>query len=538
MIIQRCIIGCLLLAGLILPQSLHAAKHTKKKGLIRINHQKTTTTPIVDEPQDSAQQHDIYQWLRTYAEVVSIVEKKAFRNVDFPRFIQGSLKAASSEIDAHSAFLNKESYSAAMESATGEFSGIGVSIMSKATEDDALAIIDVVSSGPAEKAGLKGGDKIVEVGGKKLRGLSSDEVSSLLKGKIGTTVNLKVLRNKKPLEFTVTRDTIRDQNSLCYHFKQQGIYYLSLKIFSATAADQVKALLEKANKGLCRGLVLDLRRNPGGTLESAIEMAGLFLKKKSLVAVTKDKDLAVVDTYYTLDNPLLASTTPVFILIDNFTASAAEILAGSLRYHAAAEGSSLMVFLVGTSTFGKGSVQEVIPISNGCALKLTSMLYYLPGDVSIQATGIEPDFTIKPKMVPTDELKWVQDMYGKESSLKHHITGKEASTSRTVLAAEVKAAENKGDKGVEAKKSEGAAAPTAEEIENKATKDNSPEKFEERQQEAITHDVQIQAAVNLSNMFNLAKTANPKAVANRALALEFLKQHYLTDDKVVIEKIT
>ena len=535
MIIQRCIIRCLLLAGLILPQSLHAAKHTQKKGIIRINHQKSTSAPTVDEPKDSAQQHDIYQWLRTYAEVVSIVEKKAFRNVDFPRFIQGSLKAASSEIDAHSAFLNKESYSAAMESASGEFSGIGVSIMSKATEDDALAIIDVVSSGPAEKAGLKAGDKIVEVGGKKLRGLSSDEVSSLLKGKIGTTVALKILRNKKPLEFTVTRDTIRDQTSLCYHFKQQGIYYLSLKIFSATAADQVKTLLEKANKGLCRGLVLDLRRNPGGTLESAIEMAGLFLKKKSLVAVTKDKDLNVVDQYYTLHNPLLSSTTPIFILIDNFTASAAEILAGSLRYHAAAEGSSLMVFLVGSSTFGKGSVQEVIPISNGCALKLTSMLYYLPGDVSIQATGIEPDFNVKPKMVPTDELKWVQDMYGKEASLKHHITGKEASTSRTVLAAESKKVEGKG---VVAKNSDSTDASTSETADTKKDKENSPEKFEERQQEAITHDVQIQAAVNLINMFNLAKTANPKTVATRAQALEFLKQHYLTDDKVVIEKIT
>lgn len=508
------ILGCL--CALMITPHLNSVKTSKQKSIVKLS---VPTTPMTAKPE---QEKDIYQWLRTYAEVISIMEKKSFRNVDFAKFMQGSLKAAASEIDAHSAFLNKESYSAAMESTSGEFSGIGVSIMTKAPEDDALVIIDVVPSGPAEKAGLKGGDKIVEVGGKKLKGLSADEVVSMLKDKVGTIINLKVLRNKKPLEFSVTRDIIKDQNSLCYFFKPQNVYYLSLKMFTENAADQVKTLLEKANKGQCKGLVLDLRRNPGGALLSAIEMAGLFLKKKSLVAVTKERGGKVVDQYFTARDPILASNTPVFILIDNFTASAAEILAGSLRYHAADDEKTntkrpLMVFLVGTATFGKGSVQEVMPISNGCALKLTTLLYFLPGDVTIQATGIEPDFIIKPKMVPSEELKWVQDMYGKEASLKHHITGNEA-------------------KGIPEPKDEANKKKAVEKPEEADEKD--PKKFEERQQEAIGHDVQVQAAVNMINLLNLARTSNPKAVATRSGALTFLKQQYLTDDKVEIEKIT
>lgn len=493
-----------------------ARTHKKdSKKIVKITAPKPAATK--EEPVD--QEKDIYQWLRTYAEVVSTVQDKGFRTVHFKEFIERSLKAAAADIDAHSAFLNKESYGATIESACGEFSGIGISIISKPTEDDSLGIIDVVGGGPAEKAGLKAGDKIVEVGGKKLRGLSSDEVINLLKGVIGSKVALKIIRSKKPLEFTVTRDTIKDQNSLCYHFKEQNIYYLSLKVFSTSVADQIGTLLKRANSGQCKGIVFDLRRNPGGVLESAIEMAGLFLKKRSLVAVTKDKKGSVVNKYFTAKPPVLTSATPIFILIDNFTASAGEILAGSLQYHAMQDGDGgkpLMVFLVGTSTFGKGSVQEVIPISNGCALKLTTMLYYLPGDNSIQATGIIPDFVVKPKMAPTEELKWVQEMYGKEEVLKNHITVKEATGTE--------------DPEKEKKEKEKKSAEHSSETETTVS-------IEEKQKEAIRHDNQIQAAINMINLLTLAKKAQPKSVATRKSALAFLKQHFITDETSALVKI-
>jgi carboxyl-terminal processing protease len=489
----------------------------KRKGIKKSNKK------LVD------QQQDIYQWFKTYAEVIGMVERRAFRSVDFSSFIQESLKSAVGQLDAHSAFFNCDSYKSAIESASGEFSGIGVSIISKNPEDDSLAILEVIRGGPAEKAGLKSGDKIVEVEGEKLRGMSADEVVNKLKGKSGSTLKLKVLRDKKPKEFTVTRDIIKDQSSMCFLFKKQGIYYLSLKIFAENAAAQVSDLLVKVNKGGCKGLILDLRRNPGGTLDSAIEMASLFLDPNSLVTVTKDNQKKVVSEYHTKSDPVLKSDKPIFILVDNFTASAAEILAGALQYYSKQEPQSkehnnnnnLMVFLVGTSTFGKGSVQEVIPVSNGCALKLTTMLYYLPGDISIQSVGIKPDFTIKPKMVPVDEIKWISEMFGQESSLTNHIT-----------VDEVKGKKRKTvEPGKKGKKSDSKKT-------KKGKNEEEPEKsWDERQKEELALDVQVQASVNMINLLDLAKKCAPDRVSSRDKAYTFLQEQYITDDAAEIEKV-
>jgi len=519
----------------------------------------------------------IYQWLKTYSEVLNFVEKKSFRSVNFARFIQDSLKSAVSQIDAHSSFFAPENYKAVMESTSGEFSGIGVSIISKAPDDDTLVIIDVIQGGPAEKAGVKSGDKIIEVNGEKIKMLTSDEVVSKLKGKVGSQLSLKVLRNKKPIDFTVTRDIIKDRTSLCYFFKNQGIYYLSLKMFTENVASQVSELLKKANEGKCKGLVLDLRRNPGGILDSGIDMAGLFLEKNSLVVVTKDRDKKVKAEYRTTSNPVLKSSIPIFILIDNFTASAAEILAGSLKYysHKTCVGDEsntrpLMVFLLGTSTFGKGSVQEVIPVSNGCALKLTTMLYYLPEDYSIQAAGIQPDFVVKPKTVPSEEMKWINDLYGKEVALKHHVTiaevekngGKidpeakkdaekiEAQSERAhILAAdegeeaESDEAEDDGDqtKDTKAKKDmldlgKGRLHQDKNKIKNKEEEEKE-KSWDEKQREELAMDVQVQASINMISLLNEAKKANKRLATHREEAITFLKKHYLVDTMVELEKI-
>ncbi len=503
---------------------------------------------------------DIFQWFQTYSEVVSLVEKKAFRSVDFAKFIQDSLKSAVAHVDAHSAFFTPKSYKATMESTSGEFSGIGVSIITKIPEDEALVIIGVIQNGPAEAAGLESGDKIVEVNGKKLKGLASDEVISMLKGKSGTEVTLKVIRKKKPLTFTVKRDIIKDQTSICYKFTKQNIYYLSLRIFNEIAATQMSELLRIANDGKCKGIVLDLRRNPGGTLDSAIDMAGLFLNKESVVVTTKDKDAKLVATYSTKKDPILKSTVPVFILIDNFTASAAEILAGSLQYHSEHKDNhkNLMVFLVGTPTFGKGSVQELIPVKNGCALKITTMLYYLPGNKSIQALGINPDFTVKPKYTPTDEMKWVQELYGKESSLKNHITVEEVQKKDRTHTKKDETKKDKkrgfwhklfGKKNKDQKQDqeEEKEEDQEEEEENTGKQEKTKEKklakkdkkksWEERQKESLASDVQVQASVNLINLLDVAKRTNPKLVNSRKKVLKFLHENYVTDDKIAIEKI-
>jgi carboxyl-terminal processing protease len=486
---------------------------------------------------------DIYRWFQTYSEIVNLVEQKAFRSVDFSNFIQSSLKAAVSQVDAHSAFFGEKSYSSILESTSGEFSGIGVSIISKTPDDEVLVIVDVVQGGPAEAIGILAGDKILEINGEKLQGLSTDEVINKLKGKVGTAVKLKIIRNKKPKEFSITRDIIKDQTSICYNFKDQKIYYLKLNTFNEVSAQQMANLLKKANSGGCKGIILDLRKNSGGILDAAIDIADLFLEKDSLVVFTKDRKGRVVESYKTRKSPILKSRVPIFTLIDNFTASASEILAGCLQYHSKKKqgNGKLMVFLLGTPTFGKGSVQELIPIKNNCALKLTTMLYYLPGDKSIQAIGIKPDFEIKPKFFHEDEMKWINDLYGKETSLKNHISVKE-----------VRSLEESGDKKVKTNQGEqkkdkgfwnkwfGSDRDNKEEDKSKQVKkvtDKKSQNWEEKQRENIAHDVQVQASVNMINLLDLAKRMDPKILNSRKSILAFLKKNHLTDDMPTLEKV-
>lgn len=486
-------------------------------------------------------ERDIVQWFQTYSEAIATIQKKAFRKVDFEKFIKDSLKSAISNVDSHSAFFDNDEFKSTVETTTGEFSGIGVSIIGKTIDDDALMIIDVVQGGPAHKAGLKRGDKIISVNKEKLKGLSTDEVINKLKGKADTAVNLKIIRAKKPLSFTVKRDMIKDQTSVCYCFKDQRVYYLSLKHFAEIAAKQMTELLDKANKGKCRGIILDLRSNPGGTLDSAIDMAGLFLPKGSMVCSTKDRNGKTVAEYFTRNDPVLKSDVPIFILINNFTASASEILAGCLRYHSQKIYESgkvdrkFMVFLVGTSTFGKGSVQELIPIKNGCALKLTTMLYFLPGPSSIQAQGVEPDFEVKTKIVPEEDMKWIKELYGKESSLKNHITEKEVKENLGLKVDETKKSQDK--EKTEANGSEIAdyngdenGAEAGEKIEN-------DQDWEKKQIKALGEDNQIQSCVNMINMLYLIKNCKKDKVFTRQRAFTLLKKNYIVDTQPVIEKV-
>ncbi len=512
-------------------------------------------------------QKDIMQWLPTYSEVLSIVEKKAFRKVDFDRFVQDSLKSAVSKVDAHSSFFSNDEYKSTLESTSGEFSGIGVSIIGKAPDDDSLMIIEVLPGSPAEKVGIKKGDRIIKVGKDNLKNMTTDQVINKLKGKVGTKISIKIARKKKPMSFLVTRDIIKDQISLCYFFKNQNVYYFSLKQFTENAAKQMSGLLEKANQGKCKGIVLDLRGNPGGTLDSAIEMAGLFLPKGAPVVHTRDRNGKIVAKYFTNSDPVLKSDVPIFILINNFTASASEILAGCLRFHSEQsylnggwKGKKLMVFLLGMTTFGKGSVQELIPVKNGCALKLTTMLYFLPDGSSLQAQGIAPDFTIKPKYVPADEMEWIKEFYGKENSLKNYITVKEVSENLGLPADEAIKKEE------EAKKKEAQNEPLIDlsndsqgledqdtdeddsseynvESGDSSTDDSGKSKkneksWNERQKEALATDSQVQASVNMINLLNwLKKGRKKKTLLTRVDAIRLLNKNYLTDEISVIEKV-
>jgi carboxyl-terminal processing protease len=499
------------------------------------------TTIAKDEPAkpDENSEEKKYGWIKTTADVIGMVEDRGFRQVNFSDCIQDALKAYLARIDSHTRFFTAEGAQSVRETASGKFSGIGVSITSKALEDDSLVLVDVIEGGPAHKAGMQVGDKIFEVDGVKLQGLSSDESIGKIKGEQGSWVKLKIVRGKKPLEVKVKRDIVKDNASSCYYFKDQGIYYLTLKIFSEPAAQQMKSLLVKANDKACKGIILDLRNNPGGVLESAVDMAGLFVDKGSVVVITKNNKNKVVASYKTSAEPVLKNDVPIFIITNNFTASAAEILAGCLRHYSDVASSggkdakakrNLMVFVVGMTTHGKGTVQEVIPVGQGCAMKLTTMLYFLPDDTSIQAVGIEPDFLVKPKSVPEKEMKWIDEVYGRESALKNHITALEV---KKVEGKEVTAEEEAQAK----KKKPSSSSDDDDDEDPNNIKPMTEKQMEDRRKKEIGQNVQVQACVNMINLLDITRKSMPALINTRAKALTFLKKNYLTDNPVVVESI-
>jgi len=477
--------------------------------------------PVVTSKKIKAET-DLYPWFQTLSEVCVSLRKRGFRDINFTNCFEEGLKSLVACADAHSAFFPPKSYKRALESASGEFSGIGISMVGKAPQDDALVIMDVVTGGPAEKAGLKAKDKIVGINNEKLKGLSTDETISKLKGKRGSRVNLKIVRENKPLEFTVKRDIVKDQSSSSFFFPQHNISYLNLKIFSENSAKQMSRLIKKAHKKKHKGMIIDLRRNSGGVLEVAVDIAGLFLKRGSTVVTTKNRAKKVMQTYKTTTDPIFNYSIPIFILMDNFSASASEIFAGCMRHYSNQASfdkkDGPLVLLAGTPSFGKGSVQEMFPISNGCALKITSMLYYLPDDTSIQARGIEPDFLLKPRTIPEKELKWVGELYGKETALKGHITREE-----------VENIENNTEKPQSLADSDDDEVPEKKKEKEKTVR--------ELRLEALAQDSQIRGCINMINLLNLAQKTNPKSLQNRSDTISFIKSHFVTDDMPTVEEV-
>ncbi len=243
-----------------------------------------------------------------------------------------------------------------LEMTSGEFCGVGIVIDNMRKKKDIhLTLIDNIPEGPADKAGILPMDKIVEVNGQILEGEATEKVISQIKGERNSTVNVKIMRENNPdlLSFDLVRDVVKEQHSLSFHIKSHDISYLSLSMFTDSAAKQIAELLKKSHQHNYKGLILDLRNNSGGLLTSAIDIAGLFLKKGSLVATTKDKNDKETDRYLTKRTPIAQRHLPIFILINNYTASAGEILAGALKIHSDSS-NDYLVFLVGTKTFGKG----------------------------------------------------------------------------------------------------------------------------------------------------------------------------------------
>lgn len=498
---------------------------------------------------------DVFLGLKNFSETTGILDK-SLRNIDWENLVDDALSYCISKVDAHSAYFRD--YNKICESISGNFSGIGVSILNKKPDDEHLQIIDVIDNSPAQKIGMLPGDKVVKIEDENLKGLSSDEVISKIRGRTGSKLNLTILRGKNLLNFSVQRETISDRSSLGYYFPKQKIYFVSLKVFSENASKQIRNLIEKINNDeTCKGLVLDLRSNPGGVMESAVEVASLFIPKNSLVVSTRNKNNEVTGKYFTNHPPVLKKNITIFILINNFTASAAEILASTLKFYSKKTSSSAnqpLVYLLGTTTFGKGSVQEVIPLSNNKALKLTTMLYFLPNDKSIQEKGVKPDFTVMPTRKLSNEELFMNELFGKEKSIHHHISQQEVNS---IIKKEPQEKNTSVDKKTsqniskleEAKNSQGGDEQDCEindfgelieKVNDKKTKNDSSKDFvniEAKRKKHLADDLCVQLSVNMINFLEMLKKLEPTKNFSRQEGKKALLDNFLFSNNLPMEKL-
>lgn len=449
----------------------------------------------------------IYNWSRTFAETINLTKQRHYRTDNPEECMTKAIDAFLSNLDKHSAFLDPKTYKMIMDATSGEFYGIGVVIdNTRQTKDKYLTIIDVIPEGPAEKAGLKAMDKIIEIDGKALEGMTTDEATARIKGPRETKVQIKVMRDKNQnvLSFDITRDLINEQNTLSFYLEDQNICYLLLNSFSDNAMKQLEKLIELSKKKEYKALILDLRNNLGGLLTAAIDIAGIFVDKGTHIVSSRNKDNKETDRYSTKREPLVKNPPPIFILINNYTASAAEILAGCLRIHSEAGKNNLQVFIIGSKSHGKGSVQEVIPISNNCALKLTTSLYYFSDDTTVQGSGLEPDFTLERTYPPTEQIEWFTKNYGHESSTSNYLK----------------------PHGFKEEKKE-----------DKPTPPEPVKNWSDRAKESLQLDNQFIETINLINLFYLGKTICKTSMKNRKESLAFMKKNFITNEKIKFTEI-
>lgn len=324
--------------------------------------------------------------IKDKAEILSSYINRFYLNdIDYGKMGDIIYKAMVSGLDdKYAAYYTKDEYKDISEKTKGEFCGIGAYI-SQGKNDNSLKVAGVVKGGPAEKAGIKKGDIIVEVDGENIQGKDSSYAVSKMKGKKGTNVSISVVRkgNKKPITFNIKREVIHD-NTVSYKMLDNNIGYISVSAFETVTKKQFKSAVDCLEKKNEKGLIIDLRDNGGGLLDTALDMLDQILPKK-LVVYTKDKN-GVAEEYYTKDDKEIK--IPIVILVNGNSASASEVFCGALRDYGKAK-------LLGTKTFGKGIVQSSFAFRDGTGLKFTTSKYYTPKGINIHGTGFEPDIKVK-----------------------------------------------------------------------------------------------------------------------------------------------
>ncbi|MHB9116716.1 MAG: S41 family peptidase [Burkholderiales bacterium] len=372
--------------------------------------------------------------LRSFAEVYGKIKSDYVEKIDDKKLISSAINGMLSGLDPHSAYLDADAFKELRVGTQGEFGGLGIEV---GMEDGFVKVVSPIEDTPAYRAGIKTGDLIIKLDDIPVKGMALNDAVKRMRGKPNTQIVLTVLRKgaAKPLTFTLTRAVIKIQ-SVKYKLAEPGYGYIRITQFQErTGENLAKAIssLYQQNKEPLKGMVLDLRNDPGGLLNAAVAVSAAFLPPQSMVVYTdgraedaKMRLLASKENYlrsprdedYIQKLPAGIKTVPLVVLVNGGTASASEIVSGALQDHKRA-------IILGTQTFGKGSVQTVLPLGNNTAIKLTTARYYTPNGRSIQAKGIVPDIVAEEAMVNGV----VDNGIGiREADLEHHLTNKDDKT--------------------------------------------------------------------------------------------------------------
>jgi carboxyl-terminal processing protease len=324
-----------------------------------------------------------YEELKTFTEVLSMVKKYYVEEVKTKDLVYSAIKGMLGSLDPHSSFMPPEAYKEMQVETTGEFGGLGIQVGMK---DKFLTVIAPIEDTPAYRAGIKAGDKIVRINKEPTQDMTLEDAVSKMRGAPKTSVTIGIMREgwQEPKDFTIVRDIIKIK-SVKSKVLDDKIGYVKLIQFQEMTASDLAAALKKLEDEKVKSLILDLRNNPGGLLNSAIDVASQFLPKAKLVVYTKTRSGEKTEFFTEGESHF---DKPMIVLVNQGSASASEIVAGALKDWNRA-------VILGTQTFGKGSVQTVIPLSDGAGLRLTTAKYYTPKGISIQNTGITPDIVLK-----------------------------------------------------------------------------------------------------------------------------------------------
>jgi carboxyl-terminal processing protease len=354
---------------------------------------------------------DTYEKLKVFSEIISLLESSYVEPIDSEELIDGAIRGMLKSLDPHTTYLNPKSYKDMRVETSGKFGGLGIEISMR---DGMLTVVSPIEDTPADRAGVLAGDKIIQIEEEPTLDMTLADAVNLLRGKPGEPIDITIFREgfTEPKEFTIVRDIIKVR-SVKHKIYNEEIGYIKIRSFSKnTGSDLDKALEKVANKGVNR-LVLDLRNNPGGLLNQAVEVADRFLDSENLIVYTNGRN-EDQNMRFTTRNQAKKYNFPMVILVNGGSASASEIVSGALQDLGRA-------IVLGTQTFGKGSVQTIIPLSDGSALRLTTARYYTPSGRVIQENGIAPDILVEQPLVKADKSDKEKDKVKEESATKKKI---------------------------------------------------------------------------------------------------------------------